>query len=225
MSPRPSSRPLEASVEDQVADEAAILDGLRRQDLGALARAFDRWHQRVRVLARRLLSDAAAAEDVVQETFTALPRAVRGFRGEVALETFVLAIAVKRARHHRRAAARRQRALARLNNEARNPLRDPEQETYRRQLGLRLAAALDRLPLPQRIAFVLCEIEELTSSQAAAVAGVPEATVRTRLFRARSLLREKLASSIDLAYEDAFAFAGQRCDRIVAHVLERLRKE
>jgi len=192
VSPRPSSRPLEASVEDQVADEAAILDGLRRQDLGALARAFDRWHHRVRVLARRLLSDAAAAEDVVQDTFTALPRAVRGFRGEVALETFVLAIAVKRARHHRRAAARRQRALARLNNQARNPLRDPEQETYRRQLGLRLAAALDRLPLPQRIAFVLCEIEELTSSQAAAVAGVPEATVRTRLFHARRRLRDWL---------------------------------
>jgi RNA polymerase sigma factor (sigma-70 family) len=62
----------------------------------------------VRVLARRLLSDDAADEDVVQEAFTALPRAVRHFRGEVDLETFLLAIAVKRARHHQRAAARRQ---------------------------------------------------------------------------------------------------------------------
>jgi RNA polymerase sigma-70 factor, ECF subfamily len=192
VNPRASSRLPEASADAQVAEEAAILDGLRRQDLGALARAFDRWHHRVRVLARRLLSDAAAAEDVVQETFTALPRAVRGFRGEVALETFLLAIAVKRARHHLRAAARRQRALARLSSEERNPPRDPEQETYRRQLGLQLGAALDRLPLAQRIAFVLCEIEELTSSQAAAVAGVPEATVRTRLFHARRRLRDWL---------------------------------
>jgi RNA polymerase sigma-70 factor (ECF subfamily) len=192
VNPRSSSRFPEASVRDPRADEAAILDGLRQQDLSALARAFDRWHHRVRVLARRLLSDAAAAEDVVQETFTALPRAVRGFRGEAALETFLLAIAVKRARHHRRAAARRQRALARLSSEERNPPRDPEQETYRHQLGLRLGAALDRLPLPQRIAFVLCEIEELTSSQAAAVAGIPEATVRTRLFHARRRLRDWL---------------------------------
>jgi len=181
-----------ASVPERFAEEAAILDGLRRRDLDALARAFDRWHQRVRALARRLLSDAAAAEDVVQETFTALPRAVLGFRGEVDLETFLLAIAVRRARHHRRAAARRQRALARLTSEQRSPPRDPEQETYRHELGLRLAAALDQLPLPQRIAFVLCEMEELTSSQAAAIAGVPEATVRTRLFHARRRLREWL---------------------------------
>jgi RNA polymerase sigma-70 factor (ECF subfamily) len=180
------------SVQERIADEGAILAGLRRQDLGALAGAFDRWHHRVRVLARRLLSDAAAAEDVVQETFTALPRAVLGFRGDVDLETFLLAIAVKRAHHHRRAAARRQRALVRLAKEERHPARDPEQETYRRELGLRLAAALDRLPLPQRIAFVLCEIEELTSAQAAAVAGVPEATVRTRLFHARRRLRDRL---------------------------------
>src|SRR5436305_1389718 len=110
-------------------DETEILDGLRRQDLGALARAFDRWHQRVRALARRLLSDAAAAEDVVQDAFTALPRAVRSFRGDVDLETFLLAIAVKRARHHQRAAARRQRALARLPKDERDPSRNPEQET------------------------------------------------------------------------------------------------
>ena len=181
-----------ANRQEPSPDEAAILAGLRRQDLGALARAFDRWHHRVRVLARRLLSDAAAAEDVVQETFTALPRAVLGFRADVDLETFLLAIAVKRARHHRRAAARRQRALVRLAKEQRHPARDPEQETYRRELGLRLAAALDRLPLAQRIAFVLCEIEELTSAQAAAVAGVPEATVRTRLFHARRRLRDRL---------------------------------
>jgi RNA polymerase sigma-70 factor (ECF subfamily) len=181
-----------APAEVGALDEAAILDGLCRQDLGALARAFDRWHQRVRVLARRLLSDAAAAEDVVQDAFTALPRAARRFRGDVNLETFLLAIAVKRVRHHRRGAARRQRALALLTRDEREPPRDPEQETYRRELGLRLGAALDRLPLPQRIAFVLCEIEELTSAQAASIAGVPEATVRTRLFHARRRLRDLL---------------------------------
>jgi RNA polymerase sigma-70 factor, ECF subfamily len=173
-------------------DHADLVASLRQGRLDALACAFDRWHQRVRVLARRLLSDAAAAEDVVQEVFAALPRAIQRFRGETDLETFLLAIAVKRARHNQRAAARRRRALARLATEERRGPRDPEQDAYRRQLGLRLGAALDRLPLAQRVAFVLCEVEELTSAQAAAIAAVPEATVRTRLFHARRRLRALL---------------------------------
>ena len=70
---------------------------------------------------------------------------------------------------------------------------NPEQDTYRRQLGARLAAALDQLPLPQRVAFVLCEVEELTSVQAAVIADAPEATIRTRLFHARRRLRDLLA--------------------------------
>jgi RNA polymerase sigma-70 factor (ECF subfamily) len=174
-------------------DGDALVDGLRAGQLDALAAAFDRWHQRVRVLARRLLSDAAAAEDVVQDVFAALPGATRRFRGDVDLETFLLAIAVKRARRHRRAAVRRQRALARLAAVERRGPRDPEHDTYRRELGERLGAALDRLPLAQRVAFVLCEIEELTSAQAAVVASAPEATVRTRLYHARRRLRELLS--------------------------------
>src|SRR5689334_6177839 len=67
---------------DQARDEAALVEALRAGALDGLARAFDRWHQRVRVLARRLLSDDAAAEDVVQEVFAALPGAMRRFRGD-----------------------------------------------------------------------------------------------------------------------------------------------
>ena len=189
---RAAARPSLTGSNHETADEAAILERLQRGDLDGLAHAFDRWHQRVRVLARRLLSDAAAAEDVVQEVFAALPHAARRFRGEVGLETFLLAIAVKRARHHQRAAGRRQRALSRLADDQRARPRDPEQETYRRELGWRLAAALDHLSLPHRIAFVLCEIEELTSAQAALIAGVPESTVRTRLYHARRRLRDQL---------------------------------
>jgi RNA polymerase sigma-70 factor (ECF subfamily) len=171
-----------------------LLAGLRAGDLTILAAAFDRWHQRVRVLARRLLSDHAAAEDVVQDVFTALPHASRSFRADAGLETFVLAIAVKRVRRHHRAALRRHRALERLGLEDRRNPDDPEWDVYRHQLGLRLASALDRLPLPQRVAFILCEVEEMTAAQAAGVAACPEATVRTRLFHARRRLREILAS-------------------------------
>jgi RNA polymerase sigma-70 factor, ECF subfamily len=173
--------------------DLSLVAALGAGDLAALASAFDRWHHRVRVLARRLLSDPAAAEDVVQDVFTLLPRAVRRFRGDADLETFLLGIAVKRVRHHRRAAHRRRKALERLRAvDLRGPI-NPEQDTYRRQLGARLAAALDQLPLPQRVAFVLCEVEELTSVQAAVIADAPEATIRTRLFHARRRLRDLLA--------------------------------
>jgi RNA polymerase sigma-70 factor, ECF subfamily len=178
---------------EAVFDEALLVDALAEGDVAALALAFDRWHQRVRVLARRLLSDPAAAEDVVQDVFTALPRAARRFRGDADLETFLLGIAVKAVRRHRRAALRRRKALERLRvAEARRPI-DPEEDAYRRELGERLATALDALPLPQRVAFVLCEVEELTAGQAAAIADAPEATIRTRLFHARRRLRDLLA--------------------------------
>jgi RNA polymerase sigma-70 factor (ECF subfamily) len=62
----------------------------------------------------------------------------------------------------------------------------------------------------------------MTVGEVASALDIPEPTVRSRFFRARSLLRESLAREIDVALEDAFSFAGERCDRIVAGVLDRL---
>ena len=140
------------------------------------------------------MSDPASAEDVVQDVFASLIRAVRGFRGEVDVETFILAIAVKRSRHHQRAAFRRRRAMERLAE--RGSLRPPpipNTTPTGGSSGRRLEAALDRLPIAQREAFVLCEVEELSSPRACEIALVPEATIRTRLFHARRRLRELLA--------------------------------
>lgn len=178
-------------------DDEALVFGLRQGDIGALAEAFDRWHQRVRVLARRLLSDAAAAEDLVQDVFEALPAAARRYRGEVELQTFLFGITVNRVRRHHRAAARRRRALARLAADHPGAAADPEHDAYSRELGRRLGAALDRLPLAQRVAFILCEVEELASAQAATIAAVPETTMRTRLFHARRRLRAWLTDGGD----------------------------
>jgi RNA polymerase sigma-70 factor (ECF subfamily) len=99
---------------------------------------------------------------------------------------------VKRARHHRRTAARRRQALARLEKREASET-NPERDLYRRELGARLARALDDLPHDQRVAFVLCEVEGLTAGEAAPIADAPEATMRTRLFHARRKLRERLA--------------------------------
>src|SRR5947207_3368463 len=93
----------------------------------------------------------------------------------------------------------------------------------RKEMRLALESQIDALPDNYRAVFMLRAVEELSVEETAAVLEIPPATVRTRFFRARSLLREALAQKIDLAYEDAFSFAGARCDRIVARVLERIR--
>jgi RNA polymerase sigma-70 factor (ECF subfamily) len=81
---------------------------------------------------------------------------------------------------------------------------------------------LDELPEPFRLVFVMRSVEELSVEETAQCLGIPEATVRTRHFRARSLLRQALAQDIDLAERDVFSFGGEHCDRIVSAVLQRL---
>jgi RNA polymerase sigma-70 factor (ECF subfamily) len=85
-----------------------------------------------------------------------------------------------------------------------------------------IEARIDLLPDAFRTVFMLRAVEELSVEEIAAVLDIPEATVRTRFFRARGLLREGLSRDVDLAIGDAFSFAGARCDRIVAGVLARL---
>ena len=84
---------------------------------------------------------------------------------------------------------------------------------------------IDELPVSFRATFVLRELEELSVEEVSECLGIPAATVRTRLFRARALLREALARDLDIATGDVFAFAGARCDRIVATVLARVNED
>jgi RNA polymerase sigma-70 factor (ECF subfamily) len=181
--------PIAVQVDDA---EQTFVARLRAGDLGALGEAYDRHHAQVRAFARRLVGDESAAEDLVQETFVALRQAIHGFKSRASLRTFLIGIAVNHARHHVRAAARRRATMSRFAAERRGPGSNPEHEAERAQLALALRRALDGLPDDQRAAFVLCDFEERTSSEVALILGVPEGTVRTRLFHARRKLRASL---------------------------------
>ncbi len=177
----------EAGLEDQ------LLLRLQRAEPSAVAEVYDAHHGAVRAFAKRLLGDAATAEDLVHEVFVSLPKAARNFRGNSALRTFLISVAVNHARHHVRAAQRRRRALSAYGESlASENTSDPEHETRRKQLAELLTRALDTLPIEQRVAFVLCEVEERTSREAAEIVGAPEATLRTRLFHAKKKLRVAL---------------------------------
>ena len=184
--------------EAAVNTEASLIERLVRGDESALREAYLAHRPVLLRFARRLLGDAAAAHDLVHEVFVRLPRAIRRLRPGTTLEGFLIAVALNHARHHIRSAARRRRAQTRLAQEPpRPPGSAPDEELERRRLALALSGALDRLPIDQRIAFVLCAVEERTSADAAALAGTNESTMRARLFHARRRLREHLAGYHD----------------------------
>jgi RNA polymerase sigma-70 factor (ECF subfamily) len=181
-------------VDDAAAmPEADLAARLARGDAEALGQAYDAYHVHVRAFARRLLGDDVAAEDLVQETFVSLPGAAKGYRGDAPLRSFVVGVAANHVRHHIRSAARRRAAMDRVATDPPSSPRGPESSATKRELAAALTCALDGLPNEQRIAIVLCEVEERTAGEVAAMIGVPEATVRTRVFHGKRKLREALA--------------------------------
>lgn len=172
--------------------EDAILSRLRAGDRHALGEVYDRHHEAVRSFATRLVGDAAIAEDLVHEVFVALPRIIQRFQGESTLRSFLTGIAVNHARHYVRSAGRRRALLTRVAREPSAQSRSPESSAEQQAFLAALHRALDTLPLDQRVAFVLCDVEERTSVEAASIVGAPEATLRTRLFHARRKLRVAL---------------------------------
>ncbi|RYZ03156.1 MAG: RNA polymerase sigma factor [Myxococcales bacterium] len=182
-----------APLQEVSEDEQGLVARLVASDPAAIGEVYDEHHRAVRAFATRLVGDASAAEDLVHEVFVALPRAMRGYRFESSVRTFLISIAVNHARHHVRSATRRRAAMSRLGLEPQGSSQDPEQIQRRKELASLLTCALDQLPLDQRVAFVLCEVEDRTSREVADITGVPEGTVRTRLHHAKKKLREALS--------------------------------
>lgn len=183
--------------------------------------------------ARSILRNDGEAEDVVQEAYLLAYRSIRNFRGEAKLSTWLIRIVVNLAIRRKQRQSRDDAMFADTSNASDEEVqamgesqsRNPEDAASTGELRQMLEAHIDRLPDLYREVFVLRGVEELNVEETAEVLGIPEATVRTRFFRARHVLREGLAKDIDFALGDAFSFAGDRCDRIVAGVFDRLRQE
>lgn len=177
--------------ETEETDPLDLIARLMAGERSALAEVYDRHHAELRRFARRFIGDASSAEDLVHDVFLALPHAIRRFEGRSSLRTFLVSIAVNHCRNHLRAAVRRRRALAHFAEDVEGSTAPPE--TRERRLADALARALDELPVDQRAVFVLSALEERAGAEIAAILGVPEATVRTRLLRARQKLAASLA--------------------------------
>lgn len=220
---------------EAIDDDNALAQRVARGDRLAFEQLMRRFNRRLYRLARATLRDDAEAEDALQDAYLAAYRAIGGFRGESSLSTWLSRLVLNACLARLRKQARRDNIVpmvrtadaSELDEHAMSPTHteQPPDLIARSQLRALIERRLDELPQAFRAVFVLRGVEELSVEETARVLGIPEATVRSRHFRARGLLREALARDVDLAERDVFAFDGARCDRIVAKVLDRLAAE
>lgn len=173
----------------------AFAEALAAGESTALRLAYRQHHEVVRAFARRLLGSDADAEELVQDTFLAIPGAMRRFRGDCSLRTFFLSIAAHRAKNVLRGRTRRRRAEERLEDEPQalfGQVAEPDEALLRRELAHRLQRAFECLSDDQRIAFVLSEVEERSSSDLSHILGAPASTIRARVAAAKEKLRIEL---------------------------------
>jgi RNA polymerase sigma-70 factor (ECF subfamily) len=223
----PATRPQAA---ERLTD-SELVERTRAGDARAFEALMRRYNRTLYRTARAILRDDAEAEDAVQEAYIRAYGALGGFRGESKLSTWLVRIVANEALMRRRKKARSavvvpmDSAVEERWEEPMSEEAGPERNALGGEMRRLLENRIDALPDDYRAVFMLRAVEELSVEEAATALGIPEATVRTRHFRARALLRESLARDIDRTLEEVFGFAGERCDRIVARVLERLSTE
>jgi len=205
----------------KVAAQEAAFEAVMRKHNGRLFR-----------VARAILKDDAEAEDALQDAYLEAYKHMAEFRGDAQLSTWLTRIVVNQSLMRLRR-QRRERVVVPFDDRGEREqevevpdekAEPPSSAALRGEVRRLLEQRIDQLPVAFRTVFVMREVEDMTVEETAACLGIPPGTVRTRLFRARALLRAALARDIDTATIDVFGFAGARCDRIVAAVMERIRR-
>jgi RNA polymerase sigma-70 factor (ECF subfamily) len=222
---------MQLAVDDD--SDAALRQRVVDGEQAAFADLMRRYNRRLYRVARSILRDDAEAEDALQDAWIQAYRALPDFRGEASLATWLTRIVMNAALMRRRRSGRMAEVIelgADAPLEQGGAARDaaesglPEHAALRAQARGLIEAKIDGLPEVFRTVFILRAVEELSVEETGRVLDIPEATVRSRYFRARGMLRESLAREFDFALDDAFGFDGARCDRIVSKVMDRLRE-
>lgn len=209
---------------EELADET-IVDRVRGGDVALYEILMRRHNQRVYRTIRAILRDDRDVEDVMQQAYVDAYTHLDQFRGTAQFSTWLTRIAVNRAIRIGRGVRRGLElvpppgdpALAIEQTPAAIP--DPEHTLYGRELKVVLESLIDRLPDAFRVVFVMREVEGLSTAETAACLEVNEETVKTRLHRAKRLLRDQLDRQLGPASSGVYAFHLSRCDRVVAGVM------
>jgi RNA polymerase sigma-70 factor (ECF subfamily) len=210
-------------------DDAELIRRTLDRDEAAVRAIMTANNRRLYRLARGILRDDAEAEDVVQETYVRAFTHLAEFRGGSSLSTWLSRIAINEALGRLR--RDRPRSELGLHPHGTNaeiipfPLAttdDPEKSMAQREIRAVVERAIDELPDAFRLVFIARVIEGLNVEETADLLDLRAETVKTRLHRARVMLRDNVERKIGPVVLDAFPFAGQRCARLTNAVLQRL---
>lgn len=192
---------------DREADQI-LVERVQRGDKQAFGLLVSKYQRKLVRLLSRLVRDPAEVEDVAQETFIKAYRALPSFRGESAFYTWLYRIGINAAKNYLAARGRRAPTVAEFDSEEAErfddgeQLRDqnsPERILMSKQIADTVNAAMDKLPEDLRNAISLREIDGMSYEEIAEIMDCPIGTVRSRIFRAREAIAEKLKPLLDTA--------------------------
>jgi RNA polymerase sigma-70 factor (ECF subfamily) len=211
--------------------EAELVRRARERDEAAIRSIMQSNNRKLYRLARGILRNDSEAEDVVQETYVRAFTHLQDFRGDSSFATWLGRIAINEALGR----LRRQRANVEWTSLPPGMLEaqiiqfprpaaseDPEKSMAQRQIQHVVEHAIDDLPEAFRIVFITRVIEGMNVEETAEILGLKPETVKTRLHRARAMLRDNVEKKIGPVVMEAFPFAGKRCERLTDAVLKRL---
>jgi RNA polymerase sigma-70 factor (ECF subfamily) len=211
--------------------DAELVQRALARDETAVRAIMQSNNRRLYRLARGILRNDSEAEDVVQETYVRAFTHLESFRGDSSLATWLGRIAINEALGR----LRRQRPGVELNSLPPGVLEaqiiqfplsaaseDPEKSMAQREIQHVVEHAIDELPEAFRIVFITRVIEGMNVEETAETLGLKPETVKTRLHRARTMLRDNVEKKIGPVVLEAFPFAGKRCERLTDAVLKRL---
>jgi RNA polymerase sigma-70 factor (ECF subfamily) len=214
-----------------VLDDTDLVRRALARDADAFRTIMQRHNRRLYRIARGVLRNNAEAEDAVQESYVSAFAHLASYRGDSSLAAWLARITMNEALGR----LRRQRSTVDIDTleQARPdaeiiqfPLTaqndDPERTMAQRQILQLVERATDDLPEPYRLVFVTRVIEGMSVEETAELLGIKPETVKTRLHRARQLVRDQLNKQIGPVLMDAFPFAGRRCERMTNAVIKRL---
>lgn len=221
MPTRPTPQPATAAVRELSDEEVARRVVAGESELFELL--LRRHNQRLYRAARGVVGNDAEAEDVVQDAWVRAYEHLAGFRGEARLSTWLTRIAL----HEAWARLRRGRRFVALEPDdtsmsSADDAPGPERLAAGSELGALLTDAVNRLPPAARAAFVLRDVEGLSTEETAELLELSPGAVKVRLHRARAKLRDELDRRLGDAARELYRIAGERCDRLVEGVHERL---
>lgn len=217
------------------ADDTVLMQHAANGDAHAFELLMRRHNQKLYRAARSILLNDADAEEAVQEAWWKAYGHFADFRGEAKPSTWLTRIAVNEALMQRRRNKSRAAVIQSSTDQTRSDDDDmpaiqtpapgatqPAAQLQNAELRQAIEQQIDALPEIYRTAFMLCGVDQMSARDAAKALGIKAVTVRVRYMRARRMLRTALAKQLHMDHTRAFSFAGERCDRIVAGVKERL---